>query len=297
MNRLSVAKKTYSEMIFDSFNDILMVILLFLFIFPFWYELVLSFSSPLSATKLGLKLFPGEIVFSAYSEVLHSNEVMVGYFNTILRTVTGTALTLLITYCGAYSLSRKELPFRNILTILILFTMFFSGGLIPSYFLVRSLGLINSRWALILPVLTSAWNLILTRNFIMSLPKELEESAFIDGATPINIVFKIMLPLSTPILAVLAVWTAVFHWNAWFDAMIYVRDSNKMVLQLLLRKILIDQTSEIMTSGVLMKTTAHTTPETVKAATIMVSIGPIILVYPFVQKYFVKGIMIGSLKG
>lgn len=294
---MSVAKKTYSEMIFDSFNDILMVILLFLFIFPFWYELVLSFSSPLSATKLGLKLFPGEIVFSAYSEVLHSNEVMVGYFNTILRTVTGTALTLLITYCGAYSLSRKELPFRNILTILILFTMFFSGGLIPSYFLVRSLGLINSRWALILPVLTSAWNLILTRNFIMSLPKELEESAFIDGATPINIVFKIMLPLSTPILAVLAVWTAVFHWNAWFDAMIYVRDSNKMVLQLLLRKILIDQTSEIMTSGVLMKTTAHTTPETVKAATIMVSIGPIILVYPFVQKYFVKGIMIGSLKG
>jgi putative aldouronate transport system permease protein len=184
-----------------------------------------------------------------------------------------------------------------IILLFITFTMFFSGGLIPSYLNMRNLNLINSRWALILPGLTSAWNLIVARNFIASLPDSLEEAAFVDGAHPLTVVFTIMLPISMPIIAVLALWTAVGHWNAWFDANIYVRDPNKMVLQLTLRRILVEGSLDVMGGDVLNASSATTTPETVKAATIIVSIVPIILFYPFLQKHFVKGVMVGSIKG
>jgi putative aldouronate transport system permease protein len=182
--------------------------------------------------------------------------------------------------------------------MLILFTMFFGGGLIPSYLLMKNLNLLDSLWALILPSATSAWNLIIARNFISSLPESLEEAAYVDGAHPLTVIFKIMLPLSMPIIAVLALWSAVGHWNAWFDAMIYVRDRDKMVLQLILRQIIISNSNEMVGSGNLLNvTTAETTPETVKAATIIVTIAPIIFAYPFLQKYFVKGIMVGAIKG
>jgi putative aldouronate transport system permease protein len=218
--------------------------------------------------------------------------------NTLFRTVFGTILTIIVTYLGGYALSKKSLPFRKIIMMFIIFTMFFSGGLIPGYLLVKSLGLIGSRWALILPVATSAWNLIIARNFISTIPDALEEAAFIDGASPYTVLLTIMVPLSMPIIAVLALWTAVRHWNAWFDALIYTTDKSKMVLQLILRNLLIDKSTNATSETVAFITnTEYTSPETVKAATVFVATLPILLFYPLVQKYFVKGVLVGSLKG
>jgi len=290
-------KKTFGEKVFDIFNYLLMIFLMFTFIYPFWETLMNSFSSPLGAERLGFKFWPIGFNLDSYKHVFSSKYIYIGYYNTLIRTVVGTMLTVFVTYCGAYSLSKKLLPGRMIIWVFITFTMFFSGGLIPSYLNMRNLNLINSRWALILPGLTSAWNLIVARNFIASLPDSLEEAAFVDGAHPLTVIFKIMFPISMPIIAVLALWTAVGHWNAWFDANIYVRDPNKMVLQLTLRRILVEGSHDVMGGDVLNASSATTTPETVKAATIIVSIVPIILFYPFLQKYFVKGVMIGSIKG
>jgi len=296
--KMSYKNKTKIDIIFDVINYTLMIALSIAFIYPFWQTIVLSFSSPKYAYSLGVKLWPQGFNLKSYEEVFKSKVIYTGFINSLTRTLIGTTLTILVTYCGAYALSKKNLPFRNIITLLILFTMFFSGGLIPSFLLVNSLKMHNTIWALIFPITTSAWNLIITRNFIASLPESLEEAALVDGAHPIAVVFRIMFPLSMPIIAVLALWSAVHHWNSWFDAMIYIRDEEKMVLQQILRRIIIDDSKDIMeTAGLLTITTAQTTPETIKSATIVVTMLPIILVYPFLQKYFVKGIMIGALKG
>jgi putative aldouronate transport system permease protein len=285
------------EYAFDVFNYTLMILLTILFIFPFWQVVVLSFSDPITANSLGLKLYPEKVYFDSYREVFSSKYIYIGFMNSIIRTIIGTVCTVFITYCGAYVLTKKKLPLRNFMTGMIFFTMFFSGGLIPSYLLVKNLNLIDSYWALILPVLTNAWYILVARNYISSIPDTLEEAASIDGAHPIAIAFKIIFPVCLPIIAVLALWTAVHHWNAWFDAMIYVTDRNKLVLQLVLRKMIIEKLPDMMSSMLLSETTESTTPETIKAATIVVSILPIVMVYPFLQKYFVKGIMIGSIKG
>ena len=174
--------------------------------------------------------------------------------------------------------------------------MFFSGGLIPTFLNMRWLGLFNSRWVLILPMLTSAWHLILCRNFIMTLPQELEDAAYIDGAHPIAMIFYVMIPLSTPILAVLALWISIAHWNAWFDCLLYISDRSKYVLQIMLQRMLMSEQKDLDYDNIAGEGLV-VIPATLKAATVMVTIGPIILMYPFLQKYFVKGIFIGSLKG
>lgn len=290
--------KSKLDLAFDISNYVLMVILAFLFIYPFWDTIILSLSTPENATKLGLRFYTWPVILRSYGEVFSSKIIYLGYANTIFRTVIGTILTVFVSYCAAYALSKHDLPFRNLITLLVLFTMFFSGGLIATYLNIRWLGLMDTRWALILPSLTGAWYLIIARNFIMSLPKELEDAAMVDGCHPIKMVFYIMLPLSKPILAVLALWTAVMHWNSWFDALIYIRNQNKIVLQLALYRILQEQSEAEMNLMIQIGATGETTTlQTVKAATIIVTIGPILLLYPFLQKYFVKGIMIGSLKG
>lgn len=284
--------------LFDIANYALILFLSFLFLYPFWDTLVLSFSSQQAAQELGVRLWPSEWSVGSYREVLQSRILGIAYLNTIFRTVVGTTLSVLVTYCGAYGLSKKRLPGRNFLMTMIIITMFFSGGLIPRYVIVRSLGLVGSRWALILPILTTAWYLIIARNFISTIPASLEEAAIIDGGHPLTIAFRIMLPLSMPIIAVLVLWIAVWHWNEWFDALIFVPQRSKVVLQLLLRRILIERTAEqVFTSEAMQQSQPETTPETLRAAAIFVSIGPILLLYPFLQKYFVKGVIIGSLKG
>lgn len=290
-------KKNLVDILFETLIYLLMIILIVAFLYPFWQTVVLSFSSPEFSRSLGIKIWPDIFSLSSYNEVFKDNIIVIGYINTLIRVISGTVLAILFTYFGGYALTKKTLPFRRSILIFILFTMFFSGGLIPSYLLMKDLGLLETRWALILPGVTSAWNLIIARNFINTIPDSLEESAFIDGAHPLTVLFKILMPLSMPIIAVLALWSAVGHWNAWFDALIYIRSTDKIVLQLILRRILIDQSEELMKSGALVFIKKKTSPESVKAAIIVVTTAPIVFFYPFLQKYFVKGILIGSVKG
>lgn len=274
---------------------VLLVLMSLLFIYPFWQTVVLSFSPPTYANTMGIKLWPPKLTLESYQYVLQNREIFVGYMNSLFRTVVGTVFSVFTTYCASYALSRKELPFRSGLTLFIIFTMFFSGGLVPSYININNMGLMNTRWALILPTLTSAWNIIITRNFISSLPAELEEAAMVDGARPLQIVFRIVFRLSAPILAVLTLWSAVGHWNAWFDAMIYTNKSEMVVLQLLLRRMIVTTQNEntiIEQAGFL-----EMTPASLRAATIIVAILPIICLYPFLQKHFIKGMLVGSIKG
>ncbi|MGO4374043.1 carbohydrate ABC transporter permease, partial [Paenibacillus sp. MCAF20] len=195
----------------------------------------------------------------------------------------------------AYPLSRKTLPHRSFYTMIILFTMFFSGGLIPSYLLIKELHLMDSRWVYIVPMLVPTFSMLVLRNFFMSIPQEVEESAKIDGANDIRVLLSIVLPLSKPVLATLALWTAVGHWNAWFDAVLYISDQSKQVLQFFLREIVVLNTDKETFGSTVVGNFKYET--SIKAATVMFAVLPILVVYPFLQKYFVKGTMIGSLKG
>ncbi|MNI39980.1 Inner membrane ABC transporter permease protein YcjP [compost metagenome] len=198
---------------------------------------------------------------------------------------------------GAYALSKKYLPHRNFYTMLIVLTMFFSGGLIPTFLLIKSIGLYDTRWALIIPGLINTFYMIIMRNFFMELPQELEDSAKIDGANDIQILARIVVPVSKPILATIGLWVAVHHWNEWFQALIYIQDQSKIVLQILLRRLIVENDDLQMRELMSQATEDEVVAETVKSAVLMIATIPILVVYPFIQKYFVKGIMVGSLKG
>lgn len=262
-------------------------------LYPFAHVLSISFSSSAEAIRAGLHWYPREISLFAWQRVLEDTNIWRALGNTVFRTVVGTFLTLLVMAMGAYPLSKKYLPDRSFFMMFIVVTMFFGGGLIPSYLLIKSLGLIDSRWVLIIPGLVSTFSLLILRNFFMTLPEELEDSAKIDGAGELRILFTIIIPLSKPVLATLALWSAVGHWNAWFDALIYLQDQKLFVLQTFLRRLVIAAEYDPL----LPPKDEFTTPETVKAAVIMFTAMPILIVYPFLQKYFVKGTMVGSLKG
>lgn len=272
-----------------------MVFLAFIMIYPFWELLVVSFSPAEEASRIGLKLIPRGFTLEAYKRLFQSKMIGYGYYNTIMRTVIGTSMSVVLCFTMAYPLSKKDLPLRNIITVFLVIPMFFTGGLVPDFLLINSLGLYDTLWALILPILISTYNVLIMRNFIMSIPESLEESALVDGANFFTILFRIIIPLSKPILATIALWVAVRHWNAWFDAHIYTRSNKRVVLQLILRRVIIEHDNAEITDtlqgdeGVITKT--------MEAATVLVAIGPIIAVYPFLQKYFVKGVMIGSVKG
>jgi putative aldouronate transport system permease protein len=202
-----------------------------------------------------------------------------------------------VTLFLAYPLSKRYFPHRTFWTMLIVFTMFFQGGLIPVYLLVRKLGLINNVLSLILPDLVRTFSLIVVRNYLMTIPEDLEESARLDGAGDLRILFAIVIPVSVPIIATLTLWTVVGHWNAWFDSLIYTTRTKLLVLQVVLRRIVLEGTQQIVSTDIARDDRYATKPEVVRAASIVVTTLPIVMVYPFVQKYFIKGIMIGSLKG
>ena len=224
---------------------------------------------------------------------------MRGYLNTFIYTTVGTSINLLLTTMGAYALSRKNLYGRNVITAILIFTMFFSGGMIPTYLVVKSLHMLNTIWAMVIPGAISVYNLIIMRTFFQtSIPDELEEAAHIDGCSNIQTLIRIVLPLSTPILAVMVLFYAVSHWNTFFDGLIYLTDRNKFPLQLILREILIQNRVADMDStleeSLIQQAIAV---EGLKYALVVVANLPVLIMYPFVQKYFVKGVMIGSLKG
>lgn len=285
--------------IFDVLCYALLILLSLTIVLPFIHLLTISFSMSHVATTPGLHLIPTEITFDNYAKVFSSRFIWLGYKNTLIRTVFGTVLQLMITALGAYALSKKFFPHRGFWTFIIVFTMFFGGGLIPTYIVVNKLGLINTYASLILPGLVSAFNLVIMRNFFTSIPEDVEESCMIDGAGRFTIFFRIIIPLSAPIFATIGLWLVVGHWNAWFDVLLYIQNDVKFTLQIVLRRIILSGTQQLVdmtTAGTFYEET-DSSVEGLKAASIYVATIPILCSYPFVQRFFVKGIMIGSLKG
>lgn len=288
-------KIALGERVFHIFNYCFLAFLAIIMLYPFWELIVVSFSHAEEATKLGLKVIPRGFTLEAYYRIFQSKVIGYGYINSITRTVIGTLISVFMYFCTAYPLAKKNLPGRNVFTIYYLVPMFFGGGLIPNFLLVRNLGIYDTIWALIVPGLMTTYNLLIMRNFIMSIPDSLEESALIDGASFFTVMVRIIIPLSMPILATIALWVAVHHWNSWFDAMIYTRSNKNTVLQLILRRVLIEHNSSEVTDS--LQGNEAIVTKTMEAATVLVTIGPIVAVYPFLQKYFIKGVMVGSLKG
>jgi putative aldouronate transport system permease protein len=290
-------KQTKSDIIFDVINIIILTIILLIVLYPLIFVLSASFSDPMAVMKGEVKILPKSPTLRAYKSVFANEDIMSGYRNTIMYTVVGTAVNLIMTIAGAYPLSRKDFYGRKALTLFFTFTMFFSGGLIPSYLVNTSLGLYNNFWVMILPGAVSVWNMFIMRAFFQnSIPNELQEAAVIDGCTNIGILLKIVLPLSAPIIAVMVMYYGVGHWNAYFTALIYFRDRSKFPLQLILREILIKNDMNEMLGEETM-VSQELLAETIKYAVIVVASMPVLLMYPFLQKYFVKGVMVGAIKG
>lgn len=294
MTRSNRIKAPLPELIFEFFLIFIMLLFCITTIYPFFYLISLSLTPPdISTSKL--MFFTPRIDFSNYISVFSSDNLFLGFANTLERVILGTAIQLTATVCCAYALSKRYFPNRNFWTGLIVFTMYFSGGLIPVYLLIKNLNLFNNVFVYILPALIPTFTMFIVRNFFMAIPESLEESARIDGANDIRILFQIILPVSMPIIATVILWQMVGHWNAWFDCLIYVPDSKKAVLMLILRRVLLEGREDLGNMATDAKMAVK--PECVKAAVTMVVIFPILCVYPFLQKYFVKGIMVGSLKG
>lgn len=283
--------------LFDYINLVMLGLLCLVILYPFWNQIVLSFSN--SSSTMGIRLWPETWSFEAYEFIFGYGDVGRAYLNTILRTILGTFAIVAVTVLAAYPLSREDLPYRGLFMALFILAMFVSGGMIPDYLLVKNLGLLNTRWALVLPRALNVTYVIIMRNFFKSISKEIEESAIMDGASPFQILLKIILPLSKPIIVTIALWAAVYHWNEWFHAQIYIQDGSLDVLQTLVRQMLVDvdpSRMQYQVSGV-GSNASELLLANVRAATVMVSIGPIILVYPFAQRYFIQGLQLGAVKG
>lgn len=288
--------RSLGKRLFDSCNTGFLVLLCMGTVFPFLYVLFASLSDPTELFRMrGLILYPQGFSLEAYRLVFANPMISIGYANTLFYVAFGTALNLLLTSFGAYALSRRSIMLKNPIMMLIVFTMFFSGGLIPNYLLVSELGLLDTRWALIVPGAISTYNLIIMRTSFQGIPASLEESAKIDGANDFTILFRIILPLSLPIVSVMILFYGVSHWNAWFHALIYLRNRDLYPLQLVLREILITNSTDGMTMGA-SDINKALVAEAIKYAAIIVATVPVLFLYPFLQKYFVKGVMIGAVK-
>lgn len=279
---------------------IVMCLFMILVIVPVFTVVMTSFVSEAEIARRGtFIIIPEKFDFSAYKMLLASGRnIARAYGNTLFRVVVGTALNLIFTITLAYGLSREGLKGRTVLTGFVFFTMLFSGGMIPTFILVKGLGLIDSRWAMVLPCMINTWNLLIMRNFFYGIPKSLEEAAVIDGANDVQVLVKIVLPLSKASIATIGLFYAVSHWNAWFDAMLYINTTALLPMQNILRNI-ITAASSIGDLGAEAYNSLDVVPpsQAIRAATIVITTLPILVAYPFVQKYFVKGVMVGSVKG
>lgn len=290
-----------SGYIFYGITYFLMFLALILVLLPIMNIIACSISDPNQVMQGKVMFLPKGISWAAYRAVLSDDKIVSGYANTILYTAATTVLGVLVTVMCAYPLSRKDMKGRNILMFMVTFTMLFNGGIVPNYLLIRDLGLINNRWALILPGLISAYDIIVARTFFQTtIPDDLLEAAKLDGCSNTKFILSIVLPLSKAILAVLSLYFIVANWNAWFNAYLYMNDANKYPLQLVLKEILLansmpsgDVGAVADSSGVRMDALS----EVIKYASILVACVPIWCIYPFAQKYFVKGVMIGAIKG
>ena len=286
------------EPYFQAFLILFFAVLSITFVYPYWHVLVNSFTTPNYASASGFRLWPREFSTDAYRHMLSASFLWSGYKNTLIVVFLGWALSITGVVLAAYPLSKKDLPLRGLFTTIILVTMFVSGGMIPTYLLVNNtLGMRNSFFAIVLPHCISTSHVIIARNYFMTLPNDLEEAATIDGANSWQVLWRIMLPLSGPILATISLWVIVSNWNAYFNCLLYITKPEKFVLQVVLRRIILTDSKEMTAASEAVANATDTDIVTLRAASIMLATIPIICVYPFLQKYFVKGVLIGSLKG
>lgn len=298
-----VTKKSTGEKIFDSSNIVFLIFVAGITVYPMVFILASSLSDYNAILRHDVFLFPKGFTLEGYTDVLADGAIFKAYYNTLWYTFVGTFINLFFTLTAAYALSRKYYMFRSHVTFIIAVTMFFSGGIIPSFLLINWLGLYDTRWSMVLPGAVSVFNLIMAREFLtLNIPDEMAEAAKIDGANDIYIFYKIVIPLCKPIIAVLALFYGVGHWNSFFNAMIYLKNPDYLPLSLYLRRLLVLGTtnfsSNAMTDPSLVNDPAAILGITqrIKYASIMVTMLPILLSYPFFQKYFAKGVMIGSIK-
>lgn len=289
------ANKTKEDILVDTIVWTICILVIVVTIYPILYVFSMSVSQPRYVYSGQVYLFPKGFTLGAYKELLSSSDIMNKYGNSIWIVVVGTIINLFMTISAAYPLSRRKFKHRKPIMLFILFTMFFSGGMIPQYMLVNSLGLFNTRWAVVLPVAASSFNIVVARTFFSGISESIEEAAEIDGCSKIGILIRIFMPLSLPIVAVVALYSAVNHWNSYFTAMLYITDSKLQPIQAYLARILMsNQTGNLIRDRV--GSTTDNYAELIKYAIIIITIVPIMGIYPFLQRYFVAGISLGSVK-
>lgn len=299
---MSTVKESKADRIFNFINYLILTIIFLIVLYPLIFVVSASVSDPDLVNQGKVWLLPKGLNFDGFRRVFQDKNIWTGYKNTVFYTIVGTVINLIATLPAAYALSRKDLMGRHIITAFFTFTMFFSGGLIPTYLLMKSLGIRDTIWAMLIPGAVGMWNVIISRTYFQNnIPLELQESAQIDGCSDIRLLFTIVLPLSKPIIAVVGLFYAVGHWNSYFSALIYLKDRALYPLQLFLREILImnEISAEMMTTGEDLELMARQArvAELIKYSVIIVSTVPVLCIYPFIQKYFVKGMMVGAIKG
>lgn len=295
----SSIKNSNSDRVFIAFVYIFLTFALIIVLYPLIYVVSASFSSPKAVIGGEVWLFPVKPTLMGYKAVFKNQQLIDGFINSFFYMIVGTTINIIMTMLCAYPLSRKEFYGRTIITGLFVFTMYFSGGLVPTYMLVKNLKLLDTRWALIIPTAMSVWNMVIARTYMQNtIPDALFEAASIDGCSEIGFFFKVVIPLSAPIIAVLALYYGVAHWNSYFNAMIYLKSQKLMPLQIILRNILIlGNVDPTMIQDVEALARKQGLADLLKYSVIVVASVPVLCIYPFVQKYFVKGVMIGALKG
>ena len=291
-------RRSVSDIIFLTINYVLLIVFCIIVLYPIYYMFIISISDGYAVLRGEVKLLPVGINFSSYKAVLESPDIPRSYLNTVIYTVVGTFINVAMTAMCAYPLSRKKFYGRNVFAFMIIFTMFFDAGMIANFMVVDQLHLTNKIWAIVLPGAINAWYMVIMRTFFQQIPEEIYESAHLDGAGDFVIFGKIVLPLSVPTIMTMVLFYAVGHWNSWFNALIYLDDKAKYPVQLIMRNIVLSgETSALSSSAAAMSQDAGIIATNVKYAVVFVTMLPILLVYPFIQKYFVKGIMVGALKG
>lgn len=292
-------KISASDRLFYVLVHVLTILAVVVTLYPFLYVISISFSSVDAIDKQKVFLFPVEFTLSGYKMVLQYRELWVSFYNTVWYTVVGTLLNVVATCLAAFPLSRPQFFLRRKLNFFIAFTMYFSGGLIPAYMLINSLGLYNTRWVMVLPVLVITFNVMICRSALEGIPNEIFESASMDGANEITMLYRLAVPIIKPTLAVLALYYAVFHWNNFFTALLYLGKQDMQPLQMFLRRVLVMASPEVMQKmgGAMTSNALAVSTIQVRYVSIVVSIVPIVMIYPFIQRYFVKGITLGAVKG
>ncbi|PLS03205.1 carbohydrate ABC transporter permease [Neobacillus cucumis] len=290
--------QTRADKVILTTNGIIMTLIVFAILIPLIYVIMASFTDPATLLNSGITLNPAKWTLQGYSRVFKDGSLLTGFRNSLFYSTAFSIISVTITLFAAYPLSRKDFVGRKVIMTLFIITMFFGGGLIPTYLLVKNLNMLDTIWAILLPGAVNVWNIILARAYFQGIPNELREAAIVDGTTDIQFFFKILLPLSKPIIAVLVLYQFVAQWNSYFDAMIYLKSENLQPLQIVLRSILVQmQPRPGMIQDAQNTAQLQQMAEMVKYSSIVISSLPLIIIYPFFQKYFEKGVMVGSIKG